>query len=34
MGVWNAIESWFLQRLVFRDKVICWYTGFTFKIFI
>ena len=27
MGVWNAIECWFLQRL-YGDKVICWYTGF------
>ena len=34
MGVWNAIECWFLQTPSFGDKVICWYTGFTFKTFI
>ena len=34
MGVWNAIRVLIPTTPSFGDKVICWYTGFTFKTFI
>ena len=34
MGTRYAKEWWFLQRLSRGDKVICWYTGFTFQTFV